>query len=316
MNATERSIFEQFAYWRRLASSDVMAEPGARYAVVGCGSSFYLAQAIAAALNRNGFEAIAVPGREWIVRSSDYVARPGMTVLAISRSGESTETVAAGRASRERGQRVIAISCEPQSTLVREAETALLAATHPDEGIVMTCSASLMLLLGLRFAHMPVNLHSLAAGGEALLQRFAEAPAGWLDKRRHLVFLGGGVLHGIALEGALKAMEMSCTITQAFHPLEYRHGPVSLADGTMSAVMLYGDDAAAEAQLVSELQALGATVLGLGGPGTLALDLDGTEAARAVMVLPVLQWLGEILAQRKGLDTAQPRHLSKVVRFG
>ncbi len=316
MNATERSIVEQFAYWRDLPAPSVTAERGQHYAVVGCGTSFYLAQSIASALNANGFDARAVPGREWTVRPRDYISRPDVTVLAISRSGESTETVAAARASLSRGQRVIAISCEPQSALVRDADISLVARTHADEGIVMTSSASLMLLLGLRFAHEAFETDVLAKQSEALLTQLRASSADWLHARRHFVFLGGGALYGIASEGALKAMEMSCTVTQAFHPLEYRHGPISLADTSMAIIMLYGDDADAETVLAGELRRLGATVLGLGGPGDLALEIEGPESARAVVVLPALQWLGEVLARNKGLDTSTPRHLSKVVQFG
>lgn len=316
MNATERSIFQQFEYWHELPSLPETAQPGQTYAVVGCGTSFYLAMTIASALNANGYAATAVPGHEWTVRPGDYLARRDVTVVAISRSGESTETVAAARASRERGQRVIAISCEPQSTLVRESKTSLVARTHPDEGIVMTSSASLMLLLGLRFAHHQFDTHDLAARATVLLRDLSEASTDWIRDRRHFVFLGGGALYGIASEAALKAMEMSCSVTQAFHPLEYRHGPISLADESVAALMLYGEDAAAEATLTKELQGLGASVAGFGGPGNISLALDGPETSRAVIALPALQWLGEILARQKGLDTARPRHLSKVVQFG
>lgn len=316
MNTTERSIFEQFSYWRDVTSPEVTAKKDERYVVVGCGTSFYLSATIAAALNRNGFSAAAVPGREWTVRSSDYAADPNVTVLAISRSGELSETVAAARSSRERNQRVVAISCEPESTLVREADVSLVAKTHPAEGIVMTASASLMLLLGLRFAHIDLDVNALATRADGLLQQFAQGSMAWLDGRQNFVFLGGGLLYGIAQEAALKAMEMSCTLTQAFHPLEYRHGPISLADNGLGAVMFYGDDAQAEAKVVAELQQLGTAVLGIGGPGTITLDVDGSEPERAILALPVPQWLGEILARRKGLDTAQPRHLSKVVKLG
>jgi D-tagatose-bisphosphate aldolase class II non-catalytic subunit len=81
------------------------------------------------------------------------------------------------------------------------------------------------------------------------------------------VFLGRGPLFGIALEGALKLMEMSQIMTQAFHPLEYRHGPISLVDGKTAAVMLYSSDQRkAETKLVRELKEKGAVVIGLGGP--------------------------------------------------
>lgn len=316
MNATERSILEQFEFWRALPDQGVRAETGRHYAVVGCGTSFYLAQAIAAALNANGFSAVPVPGNEWTIRPESYAARKDVTVIAVSRSGESTETVAAARASRARGQQVIALSCEPESTLPREADIALVARTHPEEGIVMTSSASLMLLLGLQFAHVPLNLDAIAADASRLLDEVRAADLGFLADRRHIVFLGGGPLHGIAAEGALKLMEMSCTATQVFHPLEYRHGPISLADETVAAVMLYSSDATAEAGVAAAVSKFGARVIGFGGPGDLSFANATPEPLRGITVLPALQLLGEIVARQRGRDTLAPRNLTKVVQFG
>ena len=136
-----------------------------------------------------------------------------------------------------------------------------------------------------------------------------------IENRSHFVFLGGGPLYGIALEGALKLMEMSQTVTQAFHPLEYRHGPISLVSEETAVVMLYSDQKAEEAKVVKELQDKGAVVIGLGGPGDLALDLDTGLSLSGLAMLPALQILGERVAQMKGLDTVTPRHLTKVVKL-
>ena len=70
-------------------------------------------------------------------------------VIALSRSGETTETVAAAKASRAAGAYVTAITMEPGSALASNCDRLVAAETHPLEGIVMTTSASLMLLLGI-----------------------------------------------------------------------------------------------------------------------------------------------------------------------
>ncbi|MGO8656015.1 SIS domain-containing protein, partial [Rhizobium ruizarguesonis] len=100
---------------------------------------------------------------------------------------------------------------------------------HPDEGIVMTVSASLMVLLGLQMIGQNVP-GSVVNSARQLASALDAALPGIIADRSHFVFLGGGPLFGVALEGALKLMEMSQIMTQAFHPLEYRHGPISLAD--------------------------------------------------------------------------------------
>jgi len=97
---------------------------------------------------------------------------------------------------------------------------------------------------------------------------------GLLKGRSHFVYLGAGPNYGMATEGCLKLQEMSISYSQAFHPMEYRHGPVSLTDDKSLVVMLYSQATAAEeAALVAELQAKGAVVIGFNGSGDLRIDL-------------------------------------------
>jgi glutamine---fructose-6-phosphate transaminase (isomerizing) len=112
----------------------------------------------------------------------------------------------------------------------------------------------------------------------------------------------------------LKLMEMSLSYSQAYHPLEYRHGPISLVDERTLTVILYQADPLEESKLAQELQSKGAKVIGVGGPGDLSLEIEiADDAIRGLVALPALQWLGERVAQSKGLDTRAPRHLTKVV---
>jgi glucosamine--fructose-6-phosphate aminotransferase (isomerizing) len=124
-------------------------------------------------------------------------------------------------------------------------------------------------------------------------------------------------LYGIAAEGALKLQEMSLTATEIYHPLEYRHGPISVVDERSLIVMLYHPDTREEEErLVKELSSLGAFVIGFGGAGDLSLLLDGPVEWRGLVCLPALQLLGVQLAQLRGLDATAPRHLTKVVKIG
>jgi glucosamine--fructose-6-phosphate aminotransferase (isomerizing) len=311
MNLTEKVIREQFPFWERALATSLPDVPGKSIVVTGCGTSFYLAQAIAAAFNKSGRNAIAVPGAEWARRMDEYLAdRKDITVIGLSRSGTTTETVQAINASRKAGIRTIAISCEPDTTLLKIADTAVYLPTHAEEGIVMTVSASLMLLTGLRMAG--VKMGSVEEG-EAVL-RAAEGVVPLIKGRSHFVYLGAGALYGMATEGCLKLQEMSITFSQAFHPLEYRHGPISLIDDKSVVVMLYSADTLEdEAKVAKEVQSMGAKVIGLGGPGDLSIPLMQTGAARSLELFPALQLLGERVANQKNVDTAQPRHLSKVV---
>jgi glucosamine--fructose-6-phosphate aminotransferase (isomerizing) len=109
-------------------------------------------------------------------------------------------------------------------------------------------------------------------------------------------------------------MEMSQTFTQAFHPLEYRHGPISLVDGRTAIIMLYNhDQREAETRLAAELRDKGAVVVGFGGEGDASFAAPSDRALAPLVYLPALQLIGERVAQSRQLDTAAPRHLTKVV---
>ncbi|GAJ29099.1 SIS domain-containing protein [Acidomonas methanolica] len=314
MNATERGIREQFPLWDKLVMNGVRSRAGLVHVVVGCGTSVHIADSIAATLNMNGVLARAVPGNEWTRRRDNYVpATIAPHVVALSRSGESTETVAAAEVSRAAGLGLTAFCCAPGSALCHNADEVVLADTHPEEGIVMTASASLMLLMGLRYAGVAVGPETTRAA-ETLLRAADPLLSEVVAGRSHFVFLGAGALYGVAREGALKLQEMSLSQTEAHHPLEYRHGPISLIDDRSCVIMLYHPDTIGEeAQLARELMAKGARVLGIGGPGDIELPVDGPADVRPLLCLPVLQLLGEYVARQRGLDTLAPRHLTKVV---
>lgn len=315
MNATEKSIVEQFQLWEGAAMPAPLAPKGLRV-VVGCGTSYNLALSVASALNSAGVAALAVPAGEWDRRPQAYVTpRDDIEVIALSRSGESTETVAAANASRARGHKVLSITCEPGSSLCKPAHRVVEFDTHPDEGIVMTASASLMLMAGYALAGLAVDA-GLTHSAKAALNVLEKADLGGFHERSHVVFLGGGANYGVALEGALKLQEMALCYTQGFHPGEYRHGPVSLVDERTAVVTLYHPETAAlETELVGELQAKGAFVLGFGGPGDISIPIASEDDLGGAEALPALQMLGELYARAKGIDTTAPRHLTKVVRL-
>lgn len=310
---TETVIRDQFPYWQAALRQDMPLLQAATIVITGCGTSYYLAQSLACAYNAHGQRAIAVPGAEWARRPGSYLADTAdILVLGLSRSGTTTETVQAIRASRAKGWPTFAISCAPDTEILHAADRALYIPTDPREGIVMSVSASLMLLAGLRLAGIAVPGDVISTARAALTALTAVAAnAAILKGRSHFVYLGAGANYGIATEGSLKLQEMSISYSQAFHPMEYRHGPVSLIDDTSLVVLIYSDDTAAEeAQLAAELQAKGARVIGFGGPGDITIPATGLAA------LPALQMLGELVALQKGINSEQPRHLTKVVVLG
>jgi glucosamine--fructose-6-phosphate aminotransferase (isomerizing) len=317
LGPTEQTIFEQFPYWRKAIGPLAPLPEAPITAFVGCGSSYNLSLALAAHANARGRRAIAVPGGEWLSRPDNYTPDwRNAHVVALSRSGETTETVAAAKASRAVGAKVTAITCEKASSIAGACDRLVVADTHPVEGIVMTTSASLMLLLGLELLGTGLD-DGVVTAAETLLHAADPELPRFLAGRSHFVFLGGGANYGVALEAALKLQEMSQIFSQGFHPLEYRHGPVSLIDQQSAVILLYSPDTSeAEARLAGELRDKGAVVLGFGGPGDVSLAVPVAPALIGLAALPALQLLGERAAQSRHIDTVSPRHLSKVVVLG
>ncbi len=311
---TETVIRAQFPHWQAALRQPTPPVQARTVVITGCGTSYYLAQTLACAFNTGGQTAIAVPGAEWTRRPDCYLADPtDVLVIGLSRSGSTTETVQAMNASRARGWHTLAVSCEAGSAILNAADQQLYLPTDPREGIVMSVSASLMLLGGLRMAGTALP-DTIAATAETALKRMDDGAGHLLTGRSHFVYLGAGVNYGIATEGSLKLQEMSISYSQAFHPMEYRHGPISLIDSRSLVVMLYSADTATEeAALAAELQAKGARLIGLGGPGDLRIDSGLTGPAAALAWLPALQLLGEKVAVSKGINSETPRHLTKVV---
>jgi glucosamine--fructose-6-phosphate aminotransferase (isomerizing) len=317
MNVTERVIFEQFPFWTGALTIELPPVTASTVIVVGCGTSFYLAQTIAAAFNLNGRKAIAVPGAEWSRRRQAYLPdQSDVCVIALSRSGESTETVQAVDVSRAAGLPTIALTCEATSSIARAAETVVYLKTHAEEGIVMTSSASLMLIAGLRMAGVALDTGVIDAAKAGLAAMDASI-RDLIKGRSHFVYLGAGPFYGMATEGSLKLQEMSISYSQAFHPMEYRHGPISLVDEKTVAFMLYSADTLdEEAKVADDIKVKGAVIIGLGGPGDLSIPAAVQGLAQTVAILPALQIIGERVAEAKGIDTMAPRHLNKVVVLG
>lgn len=310
---TETVIRAQFPYWQEALHQPVPLLTAGTIVITGCGTSYYLAQTLACAYNAYGQQAIAIPGAEWARRPENYLADfSDILVIGLSRSGTTTETVQAIEASRAKGWSTYAISCERDSTILHAADRALYLPTDPQEGIVMSVSACLMLLGGLRLVGITLPDQVVDAAISGLAQMDAGVRA-ILKGRSHFVYLGAGVNYGIATEGSLKLQEMSISYSQAFHPMEYRHGPISLIDDTSVVVILYAAAPADEAKVAADVQAKGAKVIGINGPGDLRIDLGISGVAASLAALPALQILGEHVALQKGINTETPRHLTKVV---
>lgn len=292
-----------------------------RVIITGAGSSFYISQIAAAAMRTYcRLPAEPVPLSEVLLRSRAVFAAEELSnqpVVVVSRSGTTTEALEVIKAARARGQHTLAITCRPASPMAQLADEVLAVPEGDEEAIVMTRSfaaqAALLMRLGTRlgdagFARDLDVLPSHWPETEPFVERAFELAA--MDPSR-VVVLGGGAAFGLANEAVLKMTETSQVPASAFHPLEFRHGPMSVCEPGMLVVGIVGGEAeAAERRVVEESAALGATTWTLGpdGPGA-----ELGPIARLPLVLYALQALALGIATVRGRDPEEPRHLEQVV---
>jgi glucosamine--fructose-6-phosphate aminotransferase (isomerizing) len=316
--------------WGRIAR-DVTLEPGTRLLLVGCGTSLYLAQAAAHAMQEaTGRQAAAVPASEvFLSPASTIPAGAPLLAFVISRSGETSEGVLAAEHLARSGAAVVAVTCRPQSTLARCTEHVVGLAHADERSVVMTQSFTSMLLALQAIAAIVAGDAGLAAQLDRLpaLGRdgmaAAEATAEQLADNLELdsfVFLGLGPNYGLAQEATLKLKEMTQTVCEAYNPLEFRHGPISVVRPGTAVVILEGErEREYIADVERDVRALGAHVTaiapyaGEGVDASVTLPPDLGDLARGVLYMPVLQLLAYRRATTRGLDPDRPRHLEQVV---
>lgn len=298
----------------------------------GCGSTYYLSLAAAAAAAQlTGLPARGVPASELLLYPDTiYPARGRLLLVAVSRSGETSETLAAVRAflaeGPERGA-LVTLSCYPDQPLADLGEVNVLLPRAQEASVVQTRAFSSLYLAAIATSALWAGrgdlleqLDAMPAAGQRLLAPERRARVERLAHDADLdqcIFLGSGPQYGLACEASLKMKEASLTRSEPFHFLEFRHGPKSIVTPRTLVVGLLSEaHAAAEREVLAEVEALGGRVLTLGErDADVAFGAGVSELARGPLYLPLLQWLAVQRALSRGLDPDRPKHLAAVVRL-
>jgi glucosamine--fructose-6-phosphate aminotransferase (isomerizing) len=136
-----------------------------------------------------------------------------------------------------------------------------------------------------------------------------------------LYFLGSGFQYGIANEAMLKMKEMSLSHSEAFHFMEFRHGPMSMVTEQALVIGLLSKQAFAhEQKVLAEMKALGGNILALSPLSDdentvqqISLPSDLPVWMMPVLYLTPLQLLAYYRTISKGLNPDNPRHLEQVI---
>lgn len=291
MRFVEQEIASQPACWReaaRLAHGaevrDKLPVAGTRVAVVGCGTSLFMAQSMAALREGSGAgETDAFPASEF------PLGRRYEHVVAVTRSGTTTEVLRV----LERlpaGVPSTAITAGEQVPAAALATDTVALAFADERSVVQTRFATTALALWR--AWLGENVTALAHAADRAAT--TALPDG-LAQARQFTFVGQGWAAGIAHEAALKGRESAQLWTESYPAMELRHGPISVL-GADSVAWVFGPPPAG---LLEDLRATGARVV--------------TSDEDPMVDLVRAQRVAVAAAEHRGLDPDAPRNLTRSI---
>ena len=305
------------------------AHPQIQVIFTGCGSTYYLSLAAAALFQElTGRSARAVPGGELVLYAgSAYEANTPVLLVAISRSGTTTETVTAAQKFKNEGRgTVVVISNYDKTPLAETGDLTFIIPAGQEQSVAQTRSFSSMYVAATAFAvkaagrdDMLERMRGLPELGEKILRNYT-ALAQTIGENPDIdrfYFLRSGPRYGLACETNLKMKEMTLTHSEPFHFLEFRHGPMSMVTDTAMVIGLLSDiNRAHEKAVLNEIHALGGQILSLGeSDADITLESGLPEAIRNVLYLPPLQLMAFYRSLSKGLNPDRPKNLTAVVQL-
>jgi len=282
-------------------------------------------------------------------RYRDPIIDDKTLMIAISQSGETADTLAAVRESREKGARILSICNVQGSMLTREAHGTVLTHAGPEIGVAstkaFTSQMTVLYLLALHLGQqrgvlseeeslehiralngLPVKMETLL-GCDDLVEKLARE----FHRAQDFLYLGRGINYPIALEGALKLKEISYIHAEGYPAGEMKHGPNALIDEDLPVVVICTRDETSEASKLRyektlsnmvEVKARDGVVIAVVTEG----DTEPLEITDRVIEIPrasdlispilsiiPLQLLAYHIGVRRGCDVDQPRNLAKSV---
>jgi glucosamine--fructose-6-phosphate aminotransferase (isomerizing) len=309
--------------------------------IVACGTSYNSGM-----VSRYWFEALAnVPCDVEIASEFRYrksAVRKNSLLITLSQSGETADTLAALRLSKELGYLgSLAVCNVAGSSLVRESDLALMTKAGTEIGVAstkaFTTQLTVLLMLVAKVGRLkgmdPQIEHDIVHGLQALPARIEqmlsqdkliETLAEDFSDKHHALFLGRGDQYPIAMEGALKLKEISYIHAEAYAAGELKHGPLALIDADMPVIVVAPNN-----ELLEKLKSNIEEVRARGGLLYVFADQDaGFSNSERMRIIPLphvediiapifytvpLQMLSYHVALIKGTDVDQPRNLAKSV---
>ena len=270
------------------------------------------------------------------------VMTPGTLVVAISQSGETTDTLAAVRYAKEQGATTIAITNVVGSSITREVDVTINMYAGPEIAVAASKTYTSQLAVLSLFALYVAQLRRSSGidTTEALLHDILHLPAQvekvltqaasieHIAKRystyNHFLYLGRHINYPSALEGALKLKEISYIHAEGYPAGEMKHGAIALIDEEMPVVCIVSESEVHEKMLsnIQEVHARKGRIIAIATKGDLEIEalIQDTiylpqihEFASPILIAVAFQLFAYYVAAHRGLDVDQPRNLAKSV---
>ena len=309
--------------------------------IVACGSAYHVGVAAQYVLE----DLAKIPVRVELASEFRYrnpILPEDSLVIVISQSGETADSLAALRESKQMGIRTLGIVNVVGSSIAREADNVFYTLAGPEISVATTKAYSTQLIaayvLAVQFAKIrgaisqeqyegyirelqtiPAKIEKVLDDKERI-QWFASKQVNAKD----VFFIGRGIDYAISLEGSLKMKEISYIHSEAYAAGELKHGTISLIEEGVLVIGILTQNDLYEKTVSNmvECKSRGAYLMGLTTFGhyniedtadfTVYIPRTDSHFATSLAVIP-LQLLGYYVSVAKGLDVDKPRNLAKSV---
>ncbi|HDQ06155.1 MAG TPA: glutamine--fructose-6-phosphate transaminase (isomerizing) [Candidatus Bathyarchaeota archaeon] len=312
--------------------------------LVACGTSYHACLAASYLFSKLSFLAT------YPVMASEFVEQHGKsvsidsTLLVVSQSGETADTLEAVESARLRAATVLGLTNIVGSTLTRVARVYIVQQSGPEIGVAatktFTSQLSVLSQLAVRLAkkrgkishveiedieekleQIPDIVERTIESKEEKIKQLAKKYSG----KRCFFFLGRGISSAVAMEGKLKLMEISYIPSLAYPAGESKHGPISLIEYGFPVVFICPKDSTHKSIIgnIMEMKARGASIIVIVEKGDeeikkladdyIELETDLPEVLSPIPFVVPLQLFAYYMALEQGCDPDKPRNLAKSV---
>lgn len=306
--------------------------------IVACGTAMH-----AGLIAKNAIEKLCKINTEVDIASEFRYREPLIDnktlCIFISQSGETADTIAALKLSREKGAKTIAISNVIGSSITREADYSLYTHAGPEIAVASTKAYTsqviLLVILAIYFAEvLEVEDETLTDLKKEILELPKKVEktlsvsenvkniAKTIFQEKDLFFLGRGIDETVAREGSLKLKEISYIHSESYPAGELKHGPIALIENGITVVGILTDSNLVE-KSISNLQEVitrGAKTLVITNQKLnkdlfdFVIEIPETNSfVSPILSIIPLQLLSYYISKEKGLDVDKPRNLAKSV---